>query len=151
MKKNLGDKGKEISYEQIRKLVEIYKTFEEGEFCKIRPNKFFGYSKVTIEKPLIKNGEIQKDKKGNLKLDPNKRDTERIPLLENVEEYFNREVLPYSKDAWMDRKKDKVGYEINFTKYFYKFEKLRNFEEISNEIISLDKEIFQLSNEYKSE
>ncbi len=147
MRKNLGDKGKEITQNQIEDLFEIYKKYEECEFCKIFPNKFFGYTKVTIEQPLIKNGDINFDKKGYPKPDPSKRDSERIPLLENIDEYFIREVSCNLPDAWIDRTKDKIGYEINFTKYFYKFPKLRNLSEISNEIICLDQEISILSDE----
>jgi len=147
MKKNLGDKAKEISNEQINKLFELYRNFEGGKFSKILPNHFFGYTKVIIDQPLIENGNIIKDKKGKIKSDPSKRDTERIPLLENIEEYFNKEILPYLKDSWMDRTKDKIGYEINFTKFFYEFSKLRDFKEISAEITLLDNEIAKLSRE----
>ena len=68
MRKNLGDKGKEINQTQIDHLFEIYKKFEEGEFCKIYPNKYFGYTKVIIEQPLIEDGQIKIDKKGNYKI-----------------------------------------------------------------------------------
>ncbi len=145
MKKNLGDKGKEINQTQINDLFEIYKNFKEGEFCKIYPNKFFGYTKVIIEQPLIENNEIKFDKKGQPKSDPSKRDYERIPLLDNIEEYFNKEILCNLEDSWIDRTKDKVGYEINFTKYFYKFNKLRNLDEISRDINCIDRELEILS------
>ena len=141
MKKNLGDKGKEITKNQIENIFGIYKNFEEGEYCKILPNEFFGYTKVTIEQPVIENGQIKIDKKGNIKADNLKRDYERIPLLNDIDEYFETEVKPHLKDSWMDRTKDKVGYEINFTKYFYKFTKLRDPEEIREELSSLDLEI----------
>ena len=145
MKKNLGDKGKEINQTQINDLFEIYKNFKEGEFCKIYPNKFFGYTKVIIEQPLIENGQIKIDKKGNYKVDPAKRDYERVSLTENIEEYFKREVKPHLKDSWMDKSKNKVGYEINFSKYFYKFTNLRSLKEISEDLKSLDNEIKELS------
>ena len=131
MKKNLGDKGKEINQTQINDLCEIYKNFKEGEFCKIYSNNFFGYTKVTIEQPLIENGETIIDKKGNYVIDTSKRDSERIPLEDNIDDYFKKEVKPHLSDSWMDRSKVKVGYEINFTKYFYKFKGIRNIEEIS--------------------
>ena len=145
MKKNLGDKGKEINQTQINDLFEIYINFKEGEFCKIYPNKFFGYRKVIIEQPLIENGQIKIDKKGNYKPDPAKRDNERVSLTENIEEYFKREVKPHLKDSWMDKSKNKVGYEINFTKYFYKFNQLRDPQEILKDLDSIDLEIDTLS------
>ncbi len=147
MRKNLGDKGKEISQHQIDHLFEIYKNYKENEYCKIFSNEFFGYKKVTIEQPLIENGELKSDKKGNLKIDTSKRDFERIPLKDNVDVYFENEVKPHLKDAWMDRSKDKIGYEINFNKIFYKFNPPRDIEEISNSLELIEEEIRILSSE----
>jgi type I restriction enzyme M protein len=141
MRKNLGDKGKYITDEQSQQLFEIYQNNEENEFCKIYPNNFFGYTKVVIEQPLIENGDIKTDKKGNPKPDTSKRDTERVPLSESIDDYYDREVRPHISDSWMDRSKDKVGYEINFTKYFYKFLPLRQLEEIVGDLRDLDYEI----------
>ena len=151
MRKNLGDKGKYITEEQIQKLFEIYQNNEENEFCKIYPNSFFGYTKVVVEQPLIKDGVIKSDKKGKPKPDISKRDSERVLLSENIDEYYNREVKPHIPDSWMDRSKDKIGYEINFTKYFYKFTPLRSLEDISQDLKSLDNEIKQLSLEMTDE
>jgi len=151
MRKNLGDKGKFIAEEQIQKLNEIYQNNEENEFCKIYPNSFFGYTKVVVEQPLIDEGEIKIDKKGNPKPDASKRDSERVLLSENVDEYYDREVKPHIPDSWMDRSKDKIGYEINFTKYFYKFTPLRSLEDISHDLKSLDDEIKRLSMEITGE
>ena len=145
MRKNLGDKGKYITEEQSQQLFEIYQNNEENEFCKIYPNNFFGYTKVIVEQPLIENGDIKTDKKGNPKPDTSKRDTERVPLSESIDDYYDREVRPHLSDSWMDRSKDKVGYEINFTKYFYQFTPLRSLEEISNDLKNLDDEIQTLS------
>ena len=151
MRKNLGDKGKYITDEQSQQLFEIYQKNEENEFCKIYPNSFFGYTKVVIEQPLIEVGGIKTDKKGNPKPDASKRDTERVPLSESIEDYYDREVRPHLSDSWMDRSKDKVGYEINFTKYFYKFTPLRSLEEISRDLKALDDEIQKLSLEMTHE
>ena len=151
MRKNLGDKGKYITEEQTSQLFNIYQRFEENEFCKIYPNTFFGYTKVVVEQPLIENGELKKDRQGNPKPDTSKRDNERVPLSESIEEYYEREVKPHLPDSWMDRSKDKIGYEINFTKYFYKFTSLRSLEEISKDLKSLDDEIQQLSQEMTGE
>ncbi len=151
MRKNLGDKGKYITEEQIQELFEIYQNNEENEFCKIYSNRFFGYTKVVVEQPLIEDGYIKTDKKGNPKPDTSKRDSERVLLSENVDEYYNREVKPHIPDAWMDRSKDKIGYQINFTKYFYKFTPLRSLEDISQDLKSLDDEIKHLSMEMTGE
>ena len=145
MKKNLGDKGKEIKDQQIEELVRIYLDNSEGEYCQIYPNQFFGYTKVVVEQPLIEDGRVKTDKKGNLKPDTSKRDSERVPLSESVDDYYEREVKPHVPESWMDRSKDKVGYEINFTKYFYKFISLRTIEVISQDLNSLEREINQLS------
>lgn len=145
MKKNLGDKGKYVTDDQIQTLFEIYQNNEENEYCKIYPTEFFGYTKVVVEQPLIEDGTIKTDRQGNPKPDSSKRDNERVPLSENVGEYYEREVKPHLPNSWMDRSKDKIGYEINFTKYFYKFIPLRGLEEISQDLKSLDDEIHQLS------
>ena len=151
MRKNLGDKGKFITDEQTRDLFEIYKNNHEGEFCKIYPNSFFGYTKVVVEQPMIENGDIKTDKKGNPKPDTSKRDSERVPLSEDIDAYYDREVAPHLPDSWMDRSKDNIGYEINFTKYFYKFTPLRTLDEISQDLEKLDDEIQQLSMEMTDE
>ena len=151
MRKNLGDKGKYITDEQSQQLFEIYQNNEENEFCKIFPNNFFGYTKVVVEQPLIEDGDIKTDRQGNPKPDTSKRDTERVPLSESIDDYYDREVRPHLSDSWMDRSKDKVGYEINFTKYFYQFTPLRSLEEISNDLKNLDDEIQKLSLEMTNE
>ena len=148
MKKNLGDKGKYITDEQITELFNIYQNNKENEFCKIYQNNFFGYTKVVVEQPLIENGQIKKIRKGDHpNPDTSKRDNERIPLSESINEYYNHEVKTHLPNSWMDRSKDKVGYEINFTKYFYKFNTKRSLAEVSKELKSLDEEINLLSQE----
>jgi len=151
MRKNLGDKGKYITDEQSQQLFEIYQNNQENEFCKIYPNNFFGYTKVVVEQPLIENGDIKTDRQGNPKPDTSKRDTERVPLSESIDDYYDREVRPHISDSWMDRSKDKVGYEINFAKYFYKFTPLRGLDEISRDLKTLDDEIQKLSLEMTDE
>ncbi len=147
MKKSLGNKRKEVAPDQIALIVDTYKRFAETDICKIFPNKFFGYTKVTVERPLVEDGEPVFDKKGNPKPDSSHRDYERIPLDTPVEEYFEREVLPHLPDAWLDRSKDVRGYEINFTKYFYKFNPLRSLEEITRELLELERESDNLMKE----
>jgi len=140
MRKSLGNKRNYITAEQIKEVTKIYTAFEDSENCKIFDNDDFGYTKVTVERPLIENGSVVKDKKGNPKPDTKLRDYEKIPLQDEIDEYFEREVKPHVPDAWMDRKKDKVGYEINFTKYFYEYTPLRPIEEIKADILALEKE-----------
>ena len=152
MKKSLGSKRKEISESQSEELQHVYEAFEEeGEFSKIYSNEYFGYTKVTVEQPLVDDNGIIKDKSGKPKPDSKKRDNGRVPLTDSVEEYFEREVKPHLPDAWLNRVKDKVGYEINFSKYFYKFIPLRSLEEISLDLKALDAEINELSMELTRE
>ena len=151
MKKNLGDKGKFIPDEKIEIIKDNYLNFKENELCKILDAKNFGYTKIIIESPLIKNGKYVKDKFGNIKPDPKKRDNERIPLKENVKEFYEKEVKTYFPDSWIDRSKDKIGYEINLMKIFTEFKPLRDLDEITNEIKSLDVEINKLSKNFSNE
>ena len=151
MKKSLGNKRKEISESQSEELQHIYEVFEESEFSKIYSNEYFGYTKVIVEQPLIDDDGIITDKSGKPKPDSKKRDNERVPLADSVEEYFEREVKPHLPDAWMNRAKDKIGYEINFSKYFYKFSPLRSLEQISFDLKALDAEINELSMELVGE
>jgi type I restriction enzyme M protein len=142
MKKSLGSKRKEIQDEQREELIQSYLKFEESDISKIYSNEFFGYTKVVIEQPLLDDdGEIITDKKGNPKPNTKKRDYERVPLEQDIDDYYEREVKPHLPDSWMDRNKDKVGYEINFTKYFYKYKPLRSLEDITQDLMKLDKQI----------
>lgn len=147
MRKSLGNKRRFIDDDQIKEITAIYTASKEGEFCKIFDNEYFGYTKVTVERPLVENGKVKKkthakavnsDKKP--KSDSSLRDYEKVPLKDDVDAYFKKEVLPHVPDAWMDRGKDKIGYEINFTKYFYKYKPLRRLAEIKKDILSLEKE-----------
>ena len=152
MKRNLGNKGGFISDTHIRQLLELYTSFEETEHSKIYPNDFFGYTKVTVERSLIneKTGEVLRDKRGNPKPDPALRDYERVPLTEEIDAYYQREVKPHLPDSWLDRKKDKVGYEINFNRYFYQYTPLRSLKEIVDEILTLERKSEGLLNEVLS-
>ena len=140
MRKSLGNKRNYITDEQIQEISKLYIEFKEDKLCKIYDNEDFGFTKITVERPLEKNGEILKDKNGNPKPDSSLRDYEKIPLKDDIDEYFEQEVLPHVPDAWMDRSKDKIGYEINFTKYFYEYKRLRPLDEIKEDILKLEKE-----------
>jgi type I restriction enzyme M protein len=150
MTKSLGNKRKEIHKEAIDFVTNIYGNFRNGAFCKIFPNEYFGYWRITVEQPLRdEKGNIIRDARGNPKPDANLRDYENIPFLmekdgklkkQKIEEYFDREVKPHVPDAWIDDSKTKTGYEMNFTKYFYEFKPLRPLEEIRRDILALEKE-----------
>lgn len=148
MKKSLGSKRKYIPEDKRNELFEMYHSFEEGKYSKIFDNEFFGYTKVRIEQPEVDgNGVIQRKKNGDPKSDTSKRDYERIPLTEDIEEYFNREVKPHLPDSWMDEGYQQVGYEINFTKYFYEYKPLRSLEEITFDLMKLEEESEDLMKE----
>ncbi len=141
MSKALGNKRNYITPKQIKEITQIYGAFEEGEYCKIFDNEDFGYTRIVVERPSKdEDGKVLRDKNGNPKPDSNLRDTEDIPLKEDIEGYFQKEVLPHVPDAWIDHSKSKVGYEINFTRYFYKYKPLRSLEEIKADILALEKE-----------
>jgi len=145
MRKSLGNKRNYIPEEDIQRITDLYLGFDKGdsEYVKIFANEYFGYTKVTVERPLREGGEggeIALDKNGNPKPDAELRDSEKVPLTQDIDEYFEREVRPHVPDAWMDRAKDRVGYEINVTKYFYKYEPLRGLEEIRADILALEGE-----------
>ncbi len=146
MKKSLGSKRKEVSDEQRELILKTYSDFKESEISKIFPNQFFGFTKVTIEQPLKENGDVVKDKKGNIKTDGSQRDNERIPLGVDIDEYFEKEVKPHLPESWMDRSKDSVGYEINFTKYFYQYKPLRSLSDLTKELLNLENESDGLMN-----
>jgi len=140
MKKSLGSKRKFIGDSQREQLLQTYQNFEENEHSKIFDNEYFGYTKITIEQPKVENGKVVRDKNGNPKPDSKLRDSERVPLSEDIEEYFTREVEPHLPNSWIDFDKSKVGYEINFTKYFYKHKPLRSSNDISQDLLELKKE-----------
>jgi type I restriction enzyme M protein len=93
------------------------------------------------------NAPLVKDAKGNLVADPSLRDTENVPLSEDIETYVAREIAPHLKDFWVDRSKDKIGYEIPFTRHFYKYQAPRPLEEIDAELNVLIAEITSLLRE----
>ena len=85
-------------------------------------------------------GKMETDKQGNPSPTHPCVIIEKIPLKDDVDAYFEREVKPHVPDAWMDRSKDKVGYEISFTKYFYEYQPLRSLAEIKADILKLEAE-----------
>ena len=94
-----------------------------------------------MERPLCDEDGSPILKKGKKQADASLRDTENVPLVEDIDVYFEREVLPYAPDAWIDEKKTKVGYEIPMTRYFYEYKEPEPIETVVERIKSLEKEI----------
>ena len=237
-RKSLGNKRNDITDESITNILKIYKNFTEDDKTKIFYNEDFGYTKITVERPMQLNyqatperlenlysysafkklaeskskdletkmaeeeegkkqqeaikealltigddlytdwdtfeskvklvlspfdlkpafikhvieklsehddsAEYVTDGKGKPRVDSNLRDVEKIPLMQDIDDYFENEVLKYYSDAWYDNKKNKVGYEINFTQYFYVYEPPRPLEEIEADISNVTAEIQEL-------
>ena len=140
-RKALGNKRNDIPLSAIDEITQVYGDFQTNEISKIYDNEDFGYTKITVERPLRDaEGELVL-KKGKKQPDSTLRDTENVPLKEDIEAYFKREVLPFAPDAWIDKNKSKVGYEIPFTRYFYKYEAPRPSAELEKEIRELEKEL----------
>ena len=192
LRKNQGKKNCELADADIERIVETFLRFEEDEQSRIFDNAAFGYSKITVERPLratgidaarayapkeIKalkeEGRVSEDgapvirrihKPGKVTADPLRglfplkidgkrcvveyepdsdlRDTETVPLQEpgGIEAFIRREVLPHAADAWIDETKTVIGYEISFTRYFYKPQPLRPLEAIRADILALERE-----------
>lgn len=142
MRKSLGSKRNLISAQNRENIVQLYSMFEPHENYKDFDNTDFAYSKITVERPIYDaDGKPETDKKGKLKADSSLRDTETVPLKDDIQAYFKREVLSHVPDAWIDESKTKIGYEIPFTRHFYKFTPLRPSEEIMAEIKVLEEKI----------
>ena len=148
MRKSLGSKRKELSPEHIDGITRLFGQFEEANtevdgapvpISRIFKNEDFGYRTITVERPTRDEaGNIVLAAKGKAKGKPvpdsSLRDTENVPLNEDVDTYFKREVLPHAPDAWIDPDKTKVGYEIPFNRHFYVFKPPRPLAEIDAEL-----------------
>ncbi len=144
MRKSLGSKRKELSDAHIDQITRWFGEFVEAEhegrpISRIFDNRAFGYRSIVIERPLLDEaGKPVLGQKGKLKGKPqpdsSKRDSENVPLGEDVEAYFRREVLPHAPDAWIDHDKTRVGYEIPFNRHFYVFTPPRPLETIDAEL-----------------
>lgn len=148
------EEGKKLQQQIIDTLKTMDSTIvykNRDEFTKVL-KKTFKTAGINLNSPLLKailsalserdeTADICVDNKGNPEPDPDLRDTENVPLKEDIHEYFEREVKPHVPDAWIDESKTKIGYEIPFTRHFYKYQPLRSSEEIMKEIIELEKSI----------
>jgi len=128
LRKNLGDKNKEMTVEDIDEVYELYEKFHQTKRSKIFDTTDFGYTQVTV-------------------MNGNDKDTENVPLGQDIDEYFQREVLPHLPQAKLDRKKDRIGYEIPFNRYFYEYKPPRNLDEIDADLQAVTKDILKLLNE----
>jgi type I restriction enzyme M protein len=159
MRKSLGSKRKQLSPEAIDEITRIYGGFTEGKHCKIFNTTDFGYRRITVERPLMEDGKIVKAK-GAPKPDTALRDNENIPLSEDIQTYFAREVLPHVPDAWISQDKKHidtkdgkvgiVGYEIPFNRHFYEYTPPRSLTEIDAELDAVTQEILDLLGEVHS-
>lgn len=140
MRKSLGNKRNEFTDSHIQAIQDIYTKFEESEHCKIFDNDDFGYYQLTVEQPEKDDKGKIVLKKGEPKADSKLRDQENVPLKEDVEKYFDKEVVPHLPEAWVDYDKTRIGYEINFTKYFYKYKPLRASADIAKDLLDLKEE-----------
>lgn len=169
MRKSLGSKRNALAMEHIQQIQDLYFAFEENEHSKIFNNADFGFYQITVHQPeKDEKGKIILDTKGKAKSDSNLKDIENVPMcpiignavtvVEGIHEsplqphhqsnhvinicdaYFKREVLPFAPDAWYDKTKMKIGYEIAFNKYFYQYEGLRSLADIAADILKLEQE-----------
>ncbi|EKT4520645.1 SAM-dependent DNA methyltransferase [Flavobacterium psychrophilum] len=141
MRRNLGEKKVELSDAHILQIQNLYFEFEENEYSKIFDSEDFGFYQIPIFQPLRdENGIIIKDSKGKPKSDTSLKDMENVPMKEDIQVYFEREVSPFVPDAWYETKSVKVGYEIPFTKYFYQHASVRNLSDIERDILKLEEE-----------
>ena len=158
-RKNIGNKRVDLDDDCIDLVVEAYNNFIDKIYVqgnlsvesKIFENDFFGYTKVTVETPIVDENGNPVLKKGKPQPDKSKSDTEIIPLQQNIDEYFAKNVTPYNPLAYMDRSKDKIGYEIPFTRLFYKFVPPRKSDEIFAEFKVLTQEESDLMKEILGE
>lgn len=143
LKKNMGKKSCELTDDIQKEILKIFLSMEENGVSKIFDNSDFGFWKITVLQPQINDdGSVKFDKKGNPIPDKDKTDTEIIPFNYpgGIEGFMDTEVRPYAADAWVDKKKTKIGYELNFTKYFYKHVTLRSLNEIVSDLHNIEKE-----------
>lgn len=162
MRKNLGAKGREISDANRAEVLRLHRDFEDADpdLSKVLRSDEFGYWTITVERPLLdESGEPAHDRKGNPKPDSKKRDTENVPFTyggstagragerEVIQAYFDAEVKPHVDDAWIDCSKTKIGYEIPFTRHFYKYVPPRPLVEIDADLEKQVAKILELLRE----
>lgn len=141
LRKNLGEKNCETNEADRAKILKLLMDFKETEQSKIFDNSEFGYWSVPLMKPVLdENGKPVKDKKGNVKYKASRSETEQIPMNYpgGIEGFYENEVKPYTSDVIFGE--PTVGYELSFTKYFYKPVELRSLKDIKNDIMKLERQ-----------
>jgi len=154
MRKSLGSKRKELSPAHIEDITRLFGNFAEETrdgvpISRLFANDAFGYHTITVERPeRDAQGQIVLGAKGKSKGKPmpdsSLRDTENVPLSDDIAAYFKREVLPHAPDAWIDPEKTKIGYEIPFNRHFYVFKPPRPLAEIDAELKGVTDRILSL-------
>lgn len=162
IRKNLGSKNREVDEKARDRIVKLYDAFDEADpgLSKVFTANDFGYWTITVERPLLDDdGKPLTDRKGHPKPDAKRRDTENVPFTyggnsagdagrtETIKAYFEAEVLPHVPDAWVDTAKTKVGYEIPFTRHFYKYVPPRPLAEIDADLEKQVAKILELLRE----
>jgi type I restriction enzyme M protein len=157
MRKSLGSKRKELSDDHIAEITRLFGkakevTIDGVPISRIFKTTDFGYQTITVERPLLdEDGNVVKEtkgkRKGKPKPDSKLRDSEEVPLGEDVDEYFQREVVPHVPDAWIDEDKTKIGYEIPFNRHFYVFKPPRELDEIDRELKGVTDRIVEMIGE----
>ncbi len=153
-RKNIGNKRVDITTACRDLIVKIYGDYTDGTFkdvdengneiivkSKVLDSVTLGYNKITVESPELDEAGNKVIKNKKPVADAKKRDTENVPLDEDIDAYFKREVLPYNPDAWVDKKKTKVGYEIPFTRTFYEYKQIEPADEIAKRIEAHEKSL----------
>lgn len=154
-RKNIGNKRVDLDDSSIRLIMQAYDAFDDGVYesgaqvveSKVRDNISFGYTKVAVETPLCDESGKPVLKRGKPQPDKAKSDSELIPLTEDMDAYMEKNVLPYNPLATIDHSKDKIGYEVPFTRLFYKFEAPKPSSELFDELKALGAQEEQLMKE----
>lgn len=157
-RKNIGNKRVDITDNARNLILKAYDEYSENKVyeettesgaklvckSKVLDSVDLGYNKITVESPLLDENENPvKDKKGKTQADSDKRDFENVPLDQDIDKYFEREVLPYNKNAWIDKSKTKIGYEIPFTRTFYEYKQLEKADDIAARIEEHEKNLME--------
>lgn len=137
LKENVSDKLYKNREEFLKKLKPLFRDIPEVK-AGLWKAIYMGLSERD------ESADVCKDSKGKVEADPTLRDTENVPLKEDIQDYFEREVLPHVSDAWIDHSKTKIGYEIPFTRYFYKYEQLESSDVLKKRVIELEGNIQEL-------
>ena len=150
LRKNLGEKNCEFTPEINEQILRAYMDFEETPVCKIFDNSEFGYWEITVDRPKRdEQGVIVKNKRGKIEIDKTLRDKEQVPLTYEggIEAFVRNEILPYTPDAIVNTDDYVIGYELSFTKYFYKPKRLRTLDEIRADIRAIEESTKGLLNQ----